>query len=291
MENEEIIQLRKLKEELLKKAIQLKDKLKDQEDKHRALIDFNITLSSDNEDHKPSKPQSIRYKTKLCEIAGQVMGITFKDINKKWLHDNTFIYTAEVMTKTFSFNLELTVVFADTHTLDLDYFKINHIKCYFTNIDDCYMLEISPWFEKITNMKNFSLLISALSDYIANNNLRSKILTSLKSRKYATVQQYNQENGGILVYIHSSKNRRKQKKTEENYLIFQWTMKFLELAWHIEHFFIVKPTNIGVKFSEENRTLLKQFCEIGLTKNKLVELWDRLCIAIDNYTEEIKFIP
>ncbi|XP_011254442.1 uncharacterized protein LOC105250177 [Camponotus floridanus] len=279
MENEEVIQLRKLKEKLLKKAIQLKDKLKDQEDKHQSLI--NITLPSDNEDHKSSKPQSIKYKTKLCEIAGQVMGITFKDINKKWLHNNTFIYTAKVITKTFSFNLELTVVFADTHTLHLDYFKIDNIMCYFTNIDDCYMLEISPWFEKITNIKNFPLLISALSDYIANNNLRSKILNSLKSRKYATVQQYTQENGGILVYIHSS------MKTEENYLIFQWTMKFLELTWHIEHFFIVKPTNIGIKFSEENRTLLKQFCEIGLTKNKLVELWDRLCIAIDNYTEEI----
>lgn len=42
MENEEIIQLYKLKEKLLKKAIQLKDKLKDQEDKHRALINFNM---------------------------------------------------------------------------------------------------------------------------------------------------------------------------------------------------------------------------------------------------------
>lgn len=42
MENEEIVQLRKLKEKLLKKAIQLKDKLKDQEDKRQALINFDM---------------------------------------------------------------------------------------------------------------------------------------------------------------------------------------------------------------------------------------------------------
>lgn len=275
MENEEIVQLCKLKEELLKKAIHLKDKLKDKEDKRQTLINFDITLPSKIEDHKPLKPQSVKYKTKLCEIASQVTGITFKDINKKWLHNNTFIYTVRVITKTFSFNLELTVDF-----MHMEDFKIENIMCYFTDIDNCYMLEISPWFEKIISTKNFSLLMSALSDYSENNILRSKILDNLESRKYATIQQCTQENGGILVYMHSSIN------TEENYLIFQWTMKFLELTWHIEHFFIVKPTNIGIKFSEENRTLIREFCEISLTRNKLVELWDKLCIAIDNYTKD-----
>ncbi|XP_072750343.1 uncharacterized protein [Anoplolepis gracilipes] len=275
MENEEIVQLRKQKKELLKKAIQLKDKLKAQEDdKDQPLINFNIPLSFDNEDYKLSKPQSIKYKAKLCEIAGQVTGITFKDINKKWLCNNIFIYTARVITKTISLNLELTVIL-----MDMDDFKIDNIICYFIDIEHCYMLEISPWFEKITNIKNFSLLMSALSDYNENNILRSKILHSLESNKYATIQPYTQENGGILLYVHSSIN------TEKNYIIFQWTMKFLELTWHVEHFFTVKPTDIGIKFSKENRTLLKEFCEISLTKDKLVELWDRLCIAIDNYAK------
>lgn len=80
-------------------------------------MDIYSTLPSDNEDHKPLKSQSIKYKTKLCDITGQVMGITFKDINKKWLHDNIFTYTAKVLTKTFSFNLELTVVFTHNDTL------------------------------------------------------------------------------------------------------------------------------------------------------------------------------
>lgn len=42
MGNEEIIQLRELKEELLRKVIRLKDKLKDREENgHRESIDFN----------------------------------------------------------------------------------------------------------------------------------------------------------------------------------------------------------------------------------------------------------
>lgn len=41
-----------------------------------------------------------------------------------------------------------------------------------------------------------------------------------------------------------------------------------------------------MEFSEENRSLLKEFCEAGLTKNNLVKLWDRLCIAIDSYTRK-----
>ncbi|KAL6442300.1 hypothetical protein ACFW04_002509 [Cataglyphis niger] len=274
MDNEEIIQLRKRKKELLKKAVQLKDKLKDIEDnKHQSLINFNITLPSDNEDNKPSKLQSIKYKAKLCEIAGQVTGIRFKDVYKKWLRNNIFIYSAKVETKTISFNLELTV------SMNSNEFTIDNIMCYFTDIDDCYMLEISPWFEKITSIKNFSLLMSALSDYNENNIFRSKILNSLEKNKYASIEQCTQENGGILLHIHSSAN------TKENYIIFQWTMKFFELTWHIEHFFTVKPTDIGIKFSEENQTLLKEFCEINLKNNKLVGLWNRLCIAIDNYAK------
>jgi len=43
------------------------------------------------------------------------------------------------------------------------------------------------------------------------------------------------------VHIHPSVD------TEENYVIFQWTMKFLDLTWRIEHFFTVESTNIGKK--------------------------------------------
>jgi len=84
-------------------------------------------------------------------------------------------------------------------------------------------------------------LFLALSDYNENNIIRYKILHSLESNKYVNVESYTEEPGGILVYIHSSIDMNK------NYLIFQWTMTFLELTWHIEHFFIVKSTDIGKK--------------------------------------------
>jgi len=41
-----------------------------------------------------------------------------------------------------------------------------------------------------------------------------------------------------------------------------------------------------MEFSEENHSLLKQFCKFGLTENNLVELWKKLCIAVDNYAEK-----
>lgn len=68
------------------------------------------TLSSDDEDQK-SEFTSTRYKAKLCEITGQMTGITFKDVDREWLHDNTYMYIAKVITKTISFNVKLTVTF------------------------------------------------------------------------------------------------------------------------------------------------------------------------------------
>ncbi|XP_024887150.1 uncharacterized protein LOC112464414 [Temnothorax curvispinosus] len=274
MGNEEIIQLRELKEELLRKVIRLRDKMKDQEENgRRESINFDSTLPSDDQDEKLSNVSlSSRYKAKLCEITGQVTGITFKNVDRKWLRDDTYMYMAKVITKTRSFNVELTVTFKDQHE-----FKIEDIMCHFINVHDCHMLEISPWFRKITNMKNFSLLMSALSDYNENDILRSKILRNLELKKYSSVEQCTQEDGGILVHMHSPVN------TDKNYVICQWTMKFLDLTWRIEHFFTMKSTDIGMEFSEENCSLLKEFCKIGLTKNNLVELWERLCIAIDAY--------
>lgn len=69
------------------------------------------TLSSDNEDQKLSKSLSIKYKAKLYEITGQVIGITFKDVDRKWLRDDVYMYIAKVVTKTISFNIKLTVIF------------------------------------------------------------------------------------------------------------------------------------------------------------------------------------
>ncbi|XP_077275174.1 uncharacterized protein LOC143904395 [Temnothorax americanus] len=274
MGNEEIIQLRELKEELLKKVRRLRDKMKDQEENgRRESITFDTALPSDDEDEKLSNVSlSTRYKAKLCEITGQVTGITFENVDRKWLRDDTYMYMAKVVTKTISFNVDVTVTFKDQNE-----FKIEDIMCHFVNVHDCHMLEISPWFRKITTMKNFSLLMSALSDYNENDILRSKILRNLELKKYSSVERCTRDDGGILVRMHSPVN------TDKTYVMCQWTMKFLDLTWRIEHFFTMRSTDIGMEFSEENRSLLKEFCKFGLTKNTLVELWERLCIAIDAY--------
>ncbi|XP_011874647.1 PREDICTED: uncharacterized protein LOC105565783 [Vollenhovia emeryi] len=277
MENKEIAELRELKARLLEKAIHLRDQLKDREENGRSEpidLDTFSTPPPDDRDEGSSKSLSTRYKAKLCEITGQMTGITFKDVDRKWLRDDTYTYTAKMITKTISLNVELIV------TLKGDDFKIEDIMCHFINVPDCYMLEVSPWFQKITIAKNFSLLMSALSDYNENSLLRAKILRNFESNGYFSVEHCTQDTGGMFVYVHSPVN------TEKNYAIFQWTMKFLDLTWRIEHFFTVKSTDIGVEFSEKNRSLLKEFCKIGLTKNLLVELWERLRDAIDAYTEE-----
>lgn len=82
-------------------------------------------------------------------------------------------------------------------------------------------------------------LFLALSDYNENNLFRSKILNDLKLKQYSTIERHTQENGGMLIHIHSPIN------TEKSYVTCQWAMKFLDSTWRIEHFFTVKPTNIG----------------------------------------------
>lgn len=268
---DEIAQLQELKDQLLTKALKLRDKLKDQEENgHRTMERSYSTLHPDDEEDKQSKLLFTKHEAKLCKISGQVTRITFANVDKKWLHDDVYAYMAKVVTKMISFDLELVVVLKNSDDLD-----IKDIICHFDKDD--YVIEVFPWFQKITATKNFSLLMSTISDYNEYSILRSKILQSLQTNNYARTEQCTEDNGGILVYMSSPVDK------EKCYIIFQWKIKFLELTWHIEHFFTVKSTNTGIGFSEENRSLLKKFCEVGLTKNDLVELWDAMCVAIDDF--------
>lgn len=84
---------------------------------------YYSSLSSDDENEKLSESLPAMYEAKLCEISGQVTGIVFKDVNKKLLHNNTYLYTAKVETKAVSFNLELTVlVKVDKHIITVFFY-------------------------------------------------------------------------------------------------------------------------------------------------------------------------
>jgi len=76
-------------------------------DKLRFMNDYS-TLFPD--EHELSESSSTKYKAKLCEITAKVTGITFENVDRKLLRDDIYIYTAEVITKTISFDIELTVI-------------------------------------------------------------------------------------------------------------------------------------------------------------------------------------
>lgn len=119
--------------------------------------------------------------------------------------------------------------------------------------------------------------------------VRKKILDKLNDGKYISCKQYKEENGGILVYIHSTEN------VKQVYLILQWSVLFSERYWKMVHHFVINPGKtdnicnqhfpLTVKFAQENQSLLQNFCKPNLTKENVIGLWDDLCSVIDMYED------
>lgn len=45
-------------------------------------------------------------------------------------------------------------------------------------------------------------------------------------------------------------------------------------------------TFLGVKFAEENNSLLKKFCKLNIAKKNLIELWNEMRVAVDQYEDK-----
>ncbi|CAD1473929.1 unnamed protein product, partial [Heterotrigona itama] len=271
MEDPELIALNKLKDDLIAKAYSLIEKLQKQDSQEQVVTLKLLPECTDNIEEKLQE----QCERRVCELSRQISGITFENIDKKWLHDNIYKYTTYLVTKTLNFYIDLTVKLEDEKE-----FEICDITCHFINIDKCYMLEIEPWIQNMTKMKNFSFLTSAISQYNEQSILRNKILEKMVAEKYVSYKQCTDENGGILIDVHSTENKK------QVYLVFQWSVLFLERYWRIEHHFIINPEEIGIPFAEENQTLLMKFCEPNLTKENLIDLWNNLCLAIDVYEDK-----
>ncbi|XP_076233934.1 uncharacterized protein LOC143178892 [Calliopsis andreniformis] len=270
MEDQELINLQNLKAELLEKAYTLIGQLKEQE-KNKESVTFdisNITKSVSNTEKNMSEETEML----LCKVASQVTGITFTDIDKKWLKDDLYCYTTKLVTKSISILIKLIVDIKE----DVE-FEIQDITCHFISIDPCYMLEIEPWTLKITKMKNFSLLVSEISQYNQQYQLRKKIVHSLEVQKYGTARKYTKEKGGFLIDIHSPEN------VQNVYLELQWSLCFMDRTWRIEHFFNIVASEKGIEFVKENQDTLQNFCKRNISKIELINLWQQLCIAIDKY--------
>ncbi|KAK2579064.1 hypothetical protein KPH14_002668 [Odynerus spinipes] len=221
----------------------------------------------------PSK-RSLQQKNKLCDLSYHATGIVFDNVNKDWLHNKSYKYTANVVTKAIRFYLELTV--------DLKYypdFEVIDITCHFLDVKDCFMLEITPWVQLLAKRKNFSFLMTAISDYSEYNVFRIRILDSLVADNYISYEGCKEENGGVIIDVKSAKN------DKQIYVKFRWSMKFFEETCHIEHYFTIDATEFGMEFVEKNTLLLKKFCTLDLKKKDLIELWTELCTTIDTYED------
>lgn len=88
------------------------------------------------------------------------------------------------------------------------------------------------------------IFVLAISQYNEQSIIRNKILEKLVAEKYVSCKQCTDENGGILIHVHSTENKK------QVYLIFQWSILFLERYWRVEHHFIINPGEIGNEYNQ-----------------------------------------
>ena len=276
MEDPELIQLQDLKAKLLQKAHDLVAKLKKQETDDQSSVTLKVPSALKNANNSKTKLFGW-YEQKLCEVSRQVSGITFDNVDRKLLGDNLYLYTANLVTKSLTCLVELTVQLKG----EVD-FQIDNIKCHYINVDRCYTSEIDPWVQNMSRTKNFSFLTSVISRYNEQNIFRTKMIRDLEDKKYVTSEQSTEKNGGILMHVHSPENERLV------YLKFQWSLQFLERTWLFEHFFVIDPTTAGIEFAKENEDLLRNFCQKNITKQEHLDLWQKLCSLIDTYETKSK---
>lgn len=272
MENQQqqLSALKNLKAQLLKKSYDLIEELKSLETaEHRQLLLLPTGIDSRS---MSERNPSHEYQENFSKLSGQVCGIKFENVQKKWLTDNTYRYMAVGSSKAIEFDVELVV-----DSKNLDDFEISSITCQFIKIPQYIMLEIQVWIDTITKTNNFSLFTSVISRYAECTMHRTIILKDIEKERYARLEESMDNNGGMLVHVHSATD------ITQEYLNFHWSILFLEQTWSIEHFFTINPTKIGIRFAEENQFLLNQFCKVSITKDTLLDLWTKLCSAIDLY--------
>ncbi|KZC05668.1 PREDICTED: uncharacterized protein LOC107193917 [Dufourea novaeangliae] len=276
MEDQELVELRDLKAELFAKANDLLKQLKDQEGNGQKCLSTSKLMSDSTKDTKTTESKlTDNQKHELCKVTRQVTGIRFENIDRQWLKNDIYQYNAKLITAVLELLLELKVKIEGEKE-----FEIQGIMCHFIGLDNCYMLEIQSWIQKICRRKNFSLLASAISQYSDQHKARSTILEQLTEKKYANSKQCTDDNGGITVFVHSPRN------VKQVYLQFQWSLLFIEQTWRSEHIFVIHPSPEGADFTNKYQDLVQKFCDKPIDrKRKVRDLWEELCTAIDSYED------
>ncbi|XP_015109970.1 uncharacterized protein LOC107036492 [Diachasma alloeum] len=275
-EDAELKQLRAKKDELIKRVLQLRDKLEQKKNsgnkQKKVLLGDDIRERLSREPPPEALPKASndeeRFIVRLVDATQQATGISFQNVDKKWLRDNVWNYTSKVIMKVLKFNLDLTVDLKD----GVDN-EILDITCRFVKVVDCHLQEITPWVAEFTRAKKMTYLMSAFSEYNDQCIVRQKILDKLNPQKFITVDKCG--TGGYTIHIHSPASSKKQ------YVNFLWTTEFNPKTRAIDHCF--KIDGIEGDFVQENQELLEDFCKKGLRKEELETLWSELCTAVNAY--------
>lgn len=269
MEDSELIALKNLREKLLRKACDLLEELKKQETGYK---DFVVTEEPDTTKKNNLKTKVELNKHRACEISRKVSNLMFENVDRKWLKDNIYKYTALASTNCLQFHVELLVTLEGENK-----FEICGITCNYTDISKCYALEIDPWIQNLSELKNFSLLTTVMVHYSEQNTFRKTAINNLKHAKYISDEPCIHNNGGILIYVQSPEN------VELKYLKIQWSILFVAEVWNIEHYFVINALEAGHSFAKKNVELLQAFCKPKHIKQNLINLWDKLCTAVNVY--------
>ncbi|XP_066598116.1 uncharacterized protein [Prorops nasuta] len=276
-DDNKITKLRGLKNKLLKRICDLKIELKEQEELSLNSIDesyISDLLIEDQKNLLECPYSSNKHKKKLVEISSIVNGIEFNDVDKQWVKDNIYKYEAIVVLTHIKFFIELLIDKEESA------FQVLDITCHFVQLDNKYIQEVTPWTELLTKQKNFSLFMSAVSDYNEWSALRSKILNDGKTKNYVTILNTCEKGGGISINMHLSHN------SKLIYLKLNWVLQFVEKKLKIENFFTITSTKEGAGFVEEYKELLKNICCKVLKRNELLRLWSNLYSSMNQYEEK-----
>ncbi|XP_011301343.1 uncharacterized protein [Fopius arisanus] len=271
----ELQKLREKKDELIKRVLELRDTFQQNSslNRHKKLnLDDDIRERLSNESPQKDLPKKSsdedRFIVRLVDATQQATGITFQDVDKKWLRDNVWHYTSKVIMKVLKFNLDLTVDLKD----GVDN-EILDITCRFVKVVDCHLQEITPWVTEFTKVKKMTYLMSAFSEYNDQCIVRQKILDKLNQQEFITIEKCG--TGGYTIYIHSPSSATRQ------YVNFLWTTVLNQKTRTIDHSFVIDA--IDDEFIKGNQDLLEDFCKKGLKKDELESLWGDLCTAVNTY--------
>ncbi|XP_043289771.1 uncharacterized protein [Venturia canescens] len=206
------------------------------------------------------------------QFTDYIIGVQFKDATEEWIRDDTYLYTARVVTEAIRFKVAVVMKLKGSNDE-----QVESIRCNLNDIAQNYRLEIETWMDEFIAVPHFGYLMSSIADYSRKSVIRAKILGLIKEKGYVTLEKCEEKNGGILIFVHQ------RDAADEIYFRIQWSVRFVTKYWSALHFFAIDSVQADEEFVAANETLLQTFCKKGVDKDELEELWNTLCLNIEHH--------